>query len=84
MKEYVKRPVRVKAVQYLEHGKLVKGMCNSQSCLTSGNTAPHVHTIHEGQVVNLTIGDWVIPEADGEHYYPVKPNVFEETYYEVH
>jgi hypothetical protein len=50
------------------------------SCFTSGNDQPHVHTIHAGQLVNLELGDFVIPEPDGEHFYPCKPDIFEKTY----
>ena len=83
MKRYRKKPVVIEAVQYVEYGKLVTGMCNSQSCYTSGNTEPHVHTIHESQIVLLTVGDWIIPEPDGKHFYPCKPDIFEATYEEV-
>ena len=82
-KKYRKKPVVIEAVQYTEYGKLVKGMCNSQSCYLTGNNKPHVHTIHNNQIVNLEIGDYIIPEPDGEHYYPCKPNIFEATYEEV-
>jgi hypothetical protein len=41
---------------------------------------PHVHTIHADQIVLLKIGDWVIPEPDGKHFYPCKPDIFAETY----
>ena len=80
MAKYIKRPVMVEPVQYTEYGKLVKGMCNSRSCYASGNKEPHVHTIHKGQIVNLEVGDWIIPEPDGKHFYPVKPDIFETTY----
>lgn len=40
----------------------------------------HVHTIHKGQIVILEDGDWVMPEPDGEHFYPIKPDIFEATY----
>lgn len=80
MAKYRKLPVEIEAVQYTAYGKLVKGMCNSQSCYVSGNNEPHVHTIHEGQLVNLEVGDWIIPEPDGVHYYPCKPDIFEKTY----
>ena len=80
MAKFRKRPVIIEAEQYKEYGKLVKGMCNSQSCYTAGNIEPHVHTIHGGQIVNLEIGDWIIPEPDGMHYYPCKPDIFKETY----
>lgn len=78
--KFRKKPVIIEAVQYTEYGKLVKGMCNSKTCYVSGNIEPHVHTIHKGQIVNLEVRDWIIPESDGKHYYPVKPDVFEQTY----
>lgn len=81
--KYRKKPVVIDAEQYKEYGKLVKGMCNSQSCYVSGNNEPHVHTIHTGQIVNLELNDWVIPENDGIHYYPCKPDIFEQTYEKV-
>ena len=81
MKKYRKKPVVIEAVQYVEYGKLVEGMCNSRSCyIDDRNTEPHVHTIHKNQRVNLEIGDWIIPEPDGEHFYPCKPDIFEATY----
>ena len=80
MAKFVKKPLVIEAEQYKEYGKLVIGMCNSQSCYTSGNNEPHVHTIHNGQMVNLEIGDWVIPEPDGEHFYPIKDDIMNKTY----
>ncbi len=80
MPKFRKKPVVIEAVQYVEYGKLVNGMCNSRSCYTAGNNKPHVHTIHNNQIVLLEIGDFVIPEPDGEHFYPCKPDIFEATY----
>ncbi len=78
--KYIKKPTIIEAEQYVEYGKLVKGMCNSQSCFVSGNIEPHVHTIHKNQIVILEIGDYIIPEPDGEHFYPCKPEIFKNTY----
>lgn len=80
MAKFRKKPVVIEAVQYTEHGKLVIGMCNSLSCFTAGNSETHVHTIHAGQIVNLKVGDYVIPEPGGEHFYPCKPDIFAATY----
>lgn len=80
MASYRKKSTIIEAEQYKEYGKLIKGMCNSQSCYVAGNKEPHVHTIHNGQIVNLEVGDYVIPEPDGKHFYPVKPDIFEKTY----
>jgi hypothetical protein len=40
---------------------------------------PAVITIH-GQVTPVIDGDWVVKEPDGIHYYPIKPDIFEQTY----
>ena len=50
-----------------------KGAC----CL--GPDGWYVVTIH-GQETRIVDGDWIIPEPDGEHFYPCKPEVFETTY----
>lgn len=78
--KYRKKPVEIEAEQY--QGVLVKGMCNSTSCYLKGHNHAnhHVHTIHNNQLVLLEKGDWIIAEPDGEHYYPCKPDIFEQTY----
>jgi beta-galactosidase beta subunit len=78
--KYRKKPIIIEAEQYVEYGKLVKGMCNSKHCFALGNDQPHVHTIHNNQLVNLALGDFVIPEPDGVHYYPCNSDIFAATY----
>jgi hypothetical protein len=41
--------------------------------------AAYVTTIHR-QPCFLEKGDWIVPEPDGQHYYPVKPDIFAATY----
>ena len=83
MARYRKKPIVIEAEQYSAYGCLAKGMCNSQSCCVVGNNQPHVHTIHNGQMVLLEVKDWIIPEPDGIHFYPCKPDIFEATYEKV-
>ena len=78
--KFRKKPIEVEAEQYVEYGVLVKGMCNSQSCFVHKCNKPHVHTIHDNQIVVLEIGDWVMPEPDGEHFYPIKPGILDDSY----
>lgn len=80
VQKFRKKPVVIEAEQYTKYGQLVRGMCNSRSCYADGNNKPHVHTIHGGQIVNLEVGDYVVPEPDGEHFYPVKSDIFAQTY----
>lgn len=87
MPRFRKKPVVIEANQYhsarigqdtsewirsFPHGVCFRGC--------SGSRYPHLHTIHQGQTVDLVDGDWVIPESDGEHFYPCKPDVFAATY----
>jgi hypothetical protein len=73
--KFRKRPVLVDAWQF-NGGEGVRGVCR---CEAVGEFA-HVHTMHANQVVWLEPGDWILPEPDGEHYYPVKSGVFDRTY----
>ena len=80
MPKFRRKSQIIEAEQYKEYGKLVKGMCNSRSCYKAGNNEPHVHTIHDNQIVNLEVGDWIIPEPNGINFYPCKNDIFETTY----
>lgn len=87
MARFRKKPVVIEAEQF--HGaragqgtlewikSFPKGVC-FKGC--SGSKWPHLHTMHQGQVVDLVDGDWVVPEPDGEHYYPIKPEVMAMTH----
>lgn len=75
-----KKPVVIEAEQFREGQPIPKGVCFGWSCKKPDPSAPHVHTIHNNQRVDLEFGDWIIPEPDGVHYYPCKPDVFEATY----
>jgi hypothetical protein len=74
--KYRKKPIVIEAQQYTKRAFHVKGMCEALTC----PTAPHVHTIHNNQFTPVELGDFIIPEPDGEHYYPCKPDIFEATY----
>jgi hypothetical protein len=66
---YRARPVVIVAAQWYHGAQDVPGVC------TCRNFAPHVHTAN-GNMVYLRDGDYVIAEADGEHYYPCIPEPF--------
>lgn len=36
-------------------------------------------TVHD-QRCYLSPGDWVVPEPDGVHFYPIKPDIFAKKY----
>lgn len=76
MAKFRKKPVVVEAAQFVlgEDERAVPGVCR---CYGGW---PHVHTIHSNQPIALESGDWILPEPDGEHYYPVKPDIFVATY----
>lgn len=72
--KYRKKPVVIEAWQFRK-GEDARGVCHCNEDLRS-----HLHTMHGGQVVALEDGDWIIPEPDGVHFYPCKPDVFAKTY----
>lgn len=84
--KFRKKPVIVEALQWFSsvpHPGVVGADPNALcGCVVfHGNLAhqPHLHTIHGGYVP-VESGDWIIAEADGEHFYPCKPAIFEMTY----
>ena len=87
MPKFRKKPVEIEAEQFRDARmgqstsewirSFPKGVC-FKGCQDSRR--PHLHTVHQGQIVDLADGDWIIPEADGEHFYPCKPDIFEATY----
>ena len=83
IRKFRKKPVVIEAEQYdSEANPPQRGVCWTGHAGTHRKTAmfPHLHTIHADQTVRLEHGDWIIPEADGVHFYPCKPDVFTATY----
>ena len=81
MPKYRKKPVVVEAEQFFYDHPPINGVFYPA---TSGDGRTYegdafVITIHE-QRVYLQNGDWILPEPDGEHYYPVKDEIFQATY----
>lgn len=94
MAKYRKKPVVIDAVQFNGENfeeiiSFTKGNAVHQKNIGSdenGNGHPQLYekititTIHQGQKVDLVKGDFVIPESDGIHFYPCKPEIFQNTY----
>ena len=97
MPKYRKKPVVIEAIQWTgnnhremwdfltgEVDNLMKahgeGFCIDHNRVKGGLI---LKTIHQDQEVAVEIGDWVIPEPDGIHYYPCKPDIFDATYEKV-
>lgn len=72
MAKYRKRPVVIDAVQFT-------GSNDPTGVFRDDDGNPYVVTVH-GQRCYIAAGDWVIPEPDGIHYYPCKPNIFAMAY----
>jgi hypothetical protein len=75
------KPTRIEAEQFREGAvaQQARGVCNGM-CLDGAWRKAHVHTIHNNQAVVLEDGDWVVPEPDGVHFYPIKPEIFAARY----
>ena len=75
MSKFRKKPVVIEAVQF--DGTSANDPCGVFR--RDEDASPYVVTIH-GQPCYIKSGDWIIPEPDGVHYYPCKPDIFEATY----
>jgi hypothetical protein len=79
--KFRKRPVIVEAEQFFYSKPPIKGVYYpplSEDGKTYIGDA-FVITIHD-QRFYLQNGDWILPEPDGEHFYPVKDDIFQATY----
>jgi len=75
MAKFRKKPVVIEAVQF--DGNPAHDPSGVWRREEDGS--PYVVTIHD-QRCYLAPGDWIVPEPDGVHYYPVKPDIFAATY----
>lgn len=79
--KFRKKPVIVEAEQFFYDQLPIKGVFYPRTT-EDGRTYlgdAFVITAHD-QRVYLSDGDWILPEPDGEHYYPVKDDIFKATY----
>lgn len=92
-KFYRKKPVIIQAVQLREDN--YSEVCDFIETYGGPSLPPdwpelsedddvvfRLPTIH-GDYTAFREGDWIFPEKKPGHFYPVKPDVFEETYEEV-
>ena len=83
MAKYRKKPIVIEATQWFRDSPECVDQATGESLVNgvffSLEGHPYVVTIH-GQVTPIVDGDWIIPELDGVHHYPCKPDTFEHTY----
>lgn len=80
MPQFRRRPTIITAEQYRnEPFGWPSGVCTCDAFSVGGH-GPHVHTMHGNQIVELENGDWIVPEPDGVHFYPVADEVMRSTY----
>lgn len=73
MPKFRKKPVIIEAEQFVHAATAPRGV------YTEENGKAYVVTIHR-QKVYVEPGDWIVPEPDGIHFYPIKPDIFASTY----
>lgn len=78
VKEYRKKPVIIKAIQYVDNFQDVAEFVGGDLLVKKDGV--YIKTL-EGDML-VSIGDFVIQGVNGE-FYPCKPDIFEKTYEEV-
>jgi hypothetical protein len=81
MPKFRKKPVVIEATQFRNEscGAFNLDGWSDPPGVTRLAGRPYVVTIHN-QRCFIEVGDWIIPEPDGVHFYPVKPDIFAATY----
>ena len=87
IKKYVKRPVEVEAVQFMDNtdsicelSEFIKGQDIRIDYADPANPQLKIQTLE--REMTASIGDFIIKGVKGE-YYPCKPDIFKATYKEV-
>lgn len=80
MPRFQSKPRMITAEQYRHPSMQPQGVCFCADGCPVASEDPsesqaHVHTMHGDQAVMLEEGDWIVPEPDGIHYYPIKDEV---------
>lgn len=75
MAQFRSKPRTIEAEQFLPCESEPRGICRQ-----AHDYRPHVHTMHQNQIVYLELGDWIVQEPDGIHYYPIRDDIFRANY----
>lgn len=81
MSRYRRKPIVFDAVQFLDPDAPPEGVHVTlyDPHLKAMDQKFHVTTIHKEEAP-VVVGDWIMPEIDGKHFRPCKPDVFAATY----
>lgn len=78
MPRFRKKPIEIEAVQWTgENVDEVREFLGFMD--RDGANAIRITTTH-GDTAFVRPGDWIIPDSKPKTFYPVKPDVFEDTY----
>jgi len=81
MAKYKSKPVIIEAEQFFQDKPLpFRDRCAVRFDGFGLGLGWYVETMHNGQMVAIEDGDWIVPEPDGEHFYPIKDEVFRNKY----
>lgn len=76
MPKFVKKPIVIEAEQFDPNEPLP---FPHKMAIAYDGTDWYVTTAH-GQRVVIVSGDWIIPEPDNRGFYPIKDDIFRQTY----
>jgi len=74
MAKFRKKPVVIEAEQFTGEGPDPTEIFRRPE-----DDTPYVVTVHD-QRCYIVAGDWILPEPDGVHFYPCKPDIFAASY----
>jgi hypothetical protein len=76
---FKRKPTLVDAEQFLDPDNPPRGVEITHLDDPSMNRRHHVTTM-QGRQVDVSVGEWIVAEADGVHFYPIANAEFERIY----
>lgn len=73
---YMSKPREIDAEQFVDVFNPPRGVKTRESA----GTRYHVVETIQGRFVSVYPGEWIVDEGDGEHFYPIKDDVFRDRY----
>lgn len=77
---YRRKPTTVDAQQFTDVAKPPRGVTIEPTPNAARTTHAAFVTTMQGQKVNVGIGEWIVAESDGVHFYPIADEEFRRIY----
>ena len=72
---YMRKPTQVSAEQFTSEALPPRGIRTN-----APDVGQYVVVTMQGRLVPVSVGEWIVAESDGEHFYPIADSEFRRIY----